>query len=76
MIQSTFDGLLSESPPVWLENHSAVTVVMASGGYPGAYTKGVEITGEEQWVRGLPQRVPFVFFPAPRDMSDLVRLPV
>lgn len=45
VIQSTLDGLLSESPPVWLENHSAVTVVMASGGYPGAYTKGVEITG-------------------------------
>lgn len=45
VIQSILDGLLSESPPVWLENHSAVTVVMASGGYPGAYTKGVEITG-------------------------------
>ncbi|XP_031220262.1 trifunctional purine biosynthetic protein adenosine-3 [Mastomys coucha] len=45
VIQSTFDGLLSTSLPVWLENHSAVTVVMASAGYPGAYTKGVEITG-------------------------------
>ncbi|XP_021064668.1 trifunctional purine biosynthetic protein adenosine-3 [Mus pahari] len=45
VIQSTLDGLLSASLPVWLENHSAVTVVMASEGYPGAYPKGVEITG-------------------------------
>lgn len=45
VMQSTLDGLLSASLPVWLENHSAVTVVMASKGYPGAYTKGVEITG-------------------------------
>ncbi|XP_008834169.2 trifunctional purine biosynthetic protein adenosine-3 isoform X1 [Nannospalax galili] len=45
VIQSTLDGLLSTSLPVWLENHSAITVVMASKGYPGAYIKGVEITG-------------------------------
>ncbi|XP_021484297.1 trifunctional purine biosynthetic protein adenosine-3 [Meriones unguiculatus] len=45
VIRSTLDGLLSESLPVWLENHIALTVVMASKGYPGAYTKGVEITG-------------------------------
>ncbi|XP_021040510.1 trifunctional purine biosynthetic protein adenosine-3 [Mus caroli] len=45
VMQSTLDGQLSTSLPVWLENHSAVTVVMASKGYPGAYTKGMEITG-------------------------------
>nr|XP_004654503.2 trifunctional purine biosynthetic protein adenosine-3 [Jaculus jaculus]XP_045005509.1 trifunctional purine biosynthetic protein adenosine-3 [Jaculus jaculus]XP_045005510.1 trifunctional purine biosynthetic protein adenosine-3 [Jaculus jaculus] len=45
VIQATLDGLLSTSLPVWQENRSAVTVVMASKGYPGAYTKGVEITG-------------------------------
>lgn len=45
VIQSTLDGLLCTSLPVWLENHTAVTVVMASKGYPGDYTKGVEITG-------------------------------
>ncbi|GAB1300432.1 Trifunctional purine biosynthetic protein adenosine-3 [Apodemus speciosus] len=45
VIQSTLDGLLSTALPVWLESHSAVTVVMASEGYPGAYTKGVEVTG-------------------------------
>lgn len=48
VIQSTLDGLLNTSLPVWLENHTAITVVMASKGYPGAYTKGVEITGE--WI--------------------------
>ncbi|EHB07597.1 Trifunctional purine biosynthetic protein adenosine-3 [Heterocephalus glaber] len=45
VIQSTLDGLLCSSLPSWLENHTAVTVVMASKGYPGAYTKGMEITG-------------------------------
>ncbi|KAL6083367.1 hypothetical protein STEG23_011773 [Scotinomys teguina] len=45
VIQSTLDGLLNTSLPVWLENHTAITVVMASKGYPGAYAKGVEITG-------------------------------
>ncbi|XP_011363971.1 trifunctional purine biosynthetic protein adenosine-3 [Pteropus vampyrus] len=45
VIQSTLDGLLCTSLPVWLENHTAITIVMASKGYPGDYTKGVEITG-------------------------------
>ncbi|XP_038202410.1 trifunctional purine biosynthetic protein adenosine-3 isoform X1 [Arvicola amphibius] len=45
VIRSTLDGQLSASLPVWLENHTAITVVMASKGYPGAYSKGLEITG-------------------------------
>ncbi|CAO2632384.1 Trifunctional purine biosynthetic protein adenosine-3 [Lemmus lemmus] len=45
VIRSTLDGQLSASLPVWLENHTAITVVMASKGYPGAYSKGMEITG-------------------------------
>ncbi|XP_075710682.1 trifunctional purine biosynthetic protein adenosine-3 isoform X1 [Rhinoderma darwinii] len=45
VIQATIDGRLAESMPVWLEDHAAVTVVMASGGYPGSYKKGLEITG-------------------------------
>ncbi|KAB1283420.1 Trifunctional purine biosynthetic protein adenosine-3 [Camelus dromedarius] len=45
VIQSTLDGLLCTSLPIWLDSHTAVTVVMASKGYPGDYTKGVEITG-------------------------------
>lgn len=48
MIQSTLDGSLGASPPIWLDDHTAVTVVMASKGYPGAYTKGMEITGEQR----------------------------
>ncbi|XP_048202243.1 trifunctional purine biosynthetic protein adenosine-3 [Perognathus longimembris pacificus] len=45
VIQSILDGRLSASLPIWRESHTAITVVMASKGYPGAYTKGVEITG-------------------------------
>lgn len=32
--------------PVWFEDSAAVTVVMASEGYPGTYPKGLEITGK------------------------------
>ncbi|KAK2089571.1 hypothetical protein P7K49_032237 [Saguinus oedipus] len=54
VIQSTLDGLLCTSLPVWLENYTALTVVMASKGYPGDYTKGVEITGfSEAQAQGL-----------------------
>ncbi|ELW62061.1 Trifunctional purine biosynthetic protein adenosine-3 [Tupaia chinensis] len=45
VIQSTLDGLLCTSLPIWLETHTAITVVMASKGYPGEYSKGMEITG-------------------------------
>ncbi|XP_068126564.1 trifunctional purine biosynthetic protein adenosine-3 [Hyperolius riggenbachi] len=45
VIQATLDGRLASSMPVWLQDHAAVTVVMASGGYPGSYAKGLEITG-------------------------------
>lgn len=40
------DGTLDSVEPVWRATAGA-TVVMASGGYPGAYTKGVEIYGVE-----------------------------
>ncbi|KAG9486200.1 hypothetical protein GDO78_008997 [Eleutherodactylus coqui] len=45
VMQATVGGRLAASMPVWLEDHAAVTVVMASGGYPGSYNKGLEITG-------------------------------
>ncbi|MEE6467974.1 hypothetical protein FKM82_008124 [Ascaphus truei] len=45
IIQATIDGRLAGSMPVWLDDHAAVTVVMASGGYPGDYAKFLEITG-------------------------------
>ncbi len=40
------EGRLESVTPAW-RSGAAVTVVMASGGYPGEYTTGVEITGVE-----------------------------
>ncbi|KAM8872237.1 trifunctional purine biosynthetic protein adenosine-3 isoform 2-T2 [Synchiropus picturatus] len=48
VILNTMKGKLASCPPVWHQDSSAVTVVMASGGYPGSYQKGVEITGLSQ----------------------------
>lgn len=45
VIQNTLEGKLATSAPVWHNDSSAVTVVMASSGYPGAYAKGVQIKG-------------------------------
>ncbi|XP_053708234.1 trifunctional purine biosynthetic protein adenosine-3 isoform X1 [Synchiropus splendidus] len=48
VILNTMKGKLASCPPVWHQDSSAVTVVMASAGYPGSYQKGVEITGLSQ----------------------------
>lgn len=45
VIMNTMNGKLASNAPVWHQDSSAVTVVMASGGYPGSYKKGVEIKG-------------------------------
>uniref|UniRef100_A0A452GTW2 Trifunctional purine biosynthetic protein adenosine-3 n=1 Tax=Gopherus agassizii TaxID=38772 RepID=A0A452GTW2_9SAUR len=45
VIQATINRKLSSSMPVWSEDSAAMTVVMASEGYPGNYAKGLEITG-------------------------------
>ncbi|NXG18193.1 PUR2 protein, partial [Grallaria varia] len=45
VLQAVVNKRLSSSLPVWLEDSAAVTVIMASQGYPGAYPKGLEITG-------------------------------
>lgn len=47
VILSTMNGKLATSAPEWHRDSSAVTVVMASAGYPGSYQKGVKITGEQ-----------------------------
>lgn len=44
LMQACIDGRLDEVAPVWRDG-AAVTVVMASGGYPGSYPKGKEISG-------------------------------
>ncbi|XP_068447002.1 trifunctional purine biosynthetic protein adenosine-3 [Clinocottus analis] len=48
VILNTVGGKLASNAPVWRRDASAVTVVMASAGYPGSYKKGVEITGLSQ----------------------------
>ncbi|XP_062417482.1 trifunctional purine biosynthetic protein adenosine-3 [Pungitius pungitius] len=48
VILNTMSGKLLSSVPAWHRDSSAVTVVMASAGYPGSYKKGVEITGLSQ----------------------------
>ena len=47
IFEACIDGTLDEEAIEWHER-SAMTVVMASGGYPGEYTVGVEITGIEK----------------------------
>ncbi len=42
--QACVDGTLSDELIQWRDEH-CVTIVMASGGYPGAYDKGKAITG-------------------------------
>ncbi|NWR41759.1 PUR2 protein, partial [Regulus satrapa] len=45
VMQAVINKRLASSMPAWKEDSAAVTVVMASQGYPGAYPKGLEITG-------------------------------
>lgn len=45
VIQATLSAKLATFTPAWMVNSAAVTVVMASGGYPGEYAKGLEIEG-------------------------------
>ncbi len=46
LLEATVDGALPSAHPVWSQKKS-VCVVMASEGYPGAYKKGLEISGLE-----------------------------
>ncbi|XP_061841196.1 trifunctional purine biosynthetic protein adenosine-3 [Nerophis lumbriciformis] len=48
VILNTMNGKLASSAPEWHKEKAAVTVVMASAGYPGAYNKGMAITGLSQ----------------------------
>ncbi len=44
LLEATLDGRLNEVRPEW-DDRAAVCVVMASGGYPGSYESGKEISG-------------------------------
>lgn len=46
LLEATVDGTLSSAGPEW-DAESAVCVILASGGYPGAYEKGKPISGLE-----------------------------
>ncbi|MCX6966624.1 MAG: phosphoribosylamine--glycine ligase [Verrucomicrobia bacterium] len=46
LLEVTVDGTLDTVRPEW-DTRAAVCVILASGGYPGAYAKGKEITGIE-----------------------------
>jgi phosphoribosylamine--glycine ligase len=48
LLEATIEERLDTVSPVW-RDEAAVCVVMASGGYPDAYPKGLPITGLEQF---------------------------
>lgn len=51
LIEATIGGSLDSLSPSW-SNKAAMTVVMASRGYPGEYESGVEITGIDKALAG------------------------
>ena len=57
VVLACLEGRLAETQVAW-RSESAVSVVMASGGYPGAYEVGKPITGLEE-AHGLPSTVVF-----------------
>lgn len=44
ILEAVVDGRLADQPVEW-DDSACACVVMASGGYPGKYAKGLEITG-------------------------------
>lgn len=57
LLEASLDGTLSSAQPTW-DERTAVCVVLASGGYPGSYEKGREITGVDE-ANGLADVVVF-----------------
>ncbi|XP_078698893.1 trifunctional purine biosynthetic protein adenosine-3-like isoform X1 [Branchiostoma floridae x Branchiostoma belcheri] len=48
-IMECVNGDLQSAMPQFHTDRAAVAIVMASGGYPGSYKKGMEITGIDKW---------------------------
>lgn len=48
LLEATIEGRLDSLSPVW-SDEAAVCVVMASGGYPDSYPRGLPITGLERF---------------------------
>jgi phosphoribosylamine--glycine ligase len=59
------EGRLSDMTVTWAPDH-AMTVVLAAGGYPGAYRTGTEIRGLD----GLPEDADHVLFHAGTARQD------
>jgi len=47
LLEASVDGTLKDLKPSWTSQHS-VCVVVASGGYPGSYAKGIPIRGLDE----------------------------
>lgn len=47
ILEAVVDGKLEQQPIEW-SNEACACVVMASGGYPGPYVKGIEIAGLDE----------------------------
>ncbi len=56
LIQACAEGRLSEAQAEWADDH-ALSVVMATQGYPGAHAKGSQIRGLEELTRGSREMV-------------------
>jgi phosphoribosylamine--glycine ligase len=50
VLEACVDGRLAQTPVAWLDD-AAVCVVLASGGYPGNYPKGLPIVGLDEAAR-------------------------